>query len=72
MAIFANLEYSDLTVYDFRFYRRWQFGLCVNVGAGISDSRTIMAIANTNPEIKGAACTTGGKRGRAQLAAPAS
>ena len=41
------------------------------MGAGAGDSRTIMAIANTNPEIADAGGTTGGKRGTIQLAASA-
>jgi len=71
MAIFANPEYSDMAVCDRRFCHWWQFGRYINVGAGTGDSRKIMAIANTNPEIADAGGTTGGRRGRTQLAAPA-
>ena len=71
MAIFASPEHSDMAVCGRRFCHWWQFGQYISVGAGAGDSRTIMAIANTNPEIADAGGTAGGKRGTIQLAASA-
>ena len=68
MASFKNAEGSDMAICDRRGCHWWQFGRYINVGTGAGDSRTIMAITNTNLEITDAACTTSGKRRRTQLA----